>query len=87
MFLELQPQFTQMILFSLQINKYEFFIEFLFIFMGFYRYFSIFSPNILFLFPMKAKYNAGEYDFIPNVPSMMIPDLMALSEEFYSFPL
>jgi len=34
-----------------------------------------------------AKYNAGEYDFIPNVPSMMIPDLMALSEEFYSFPL
>ncbi|PKL01321.1 MAG: ABC transporter substrate-binding protein [Tenericutes bacterium HGW-Tenericutes-1] len=34
-----------------------------------------------------AKYNAGEYDFIPAVPSMMIPDLMALSEEFYAFPL
>lgn len=34
-----------------------------------------------------AKYNAGEYDFIPSVPAMMIPDLMALSDEFYAFPL
>ncbi len=34
-----------------------------------------------------AKYNAGEYDFIPSVPSMMIPDLMALSDEFYAYPL
>jgi oligopeptide transport system substrate-binding protein len=34
-----------------------------------------------------AKYNAGEYDFIPSVPSVMIPDLVALSEEFYVYPL
>jgi oligopeptide transport system substrate-binding protein len=34
-----------------------------------------------------AKYNAGEYDFIPSVPSVMIPTLIALSDEFYVYPL
>lgn len=34
-----------------------------------------------------AKYEAGELDFIPQVPTAMIPGLMIASTEFYIFPL
>jgi len=34
-----------------------------------------------------VKYNNGELDFIPSVPSVMIPSLTAESSEFYLFPL
>jgi oligopeptide transport system substrate-binding protein len=34
-----------------------------------------------------AKYQAGELDFIPSVPSAEIPQLMVASDEFYVFPL
>jgi len=34
-----------------------------------------------------AKYQAGELDFIPSVPTAEIPGLMVASDEFYVFPL
>lgn len=34
-----------------------------------------------------AKYEAGELDFIPSVPTAEIPGLMVASDEFYVFPL
>ncbi|MDD3106378.1 MAG: peptide ABC transporter substrate-binding protein [Bacilli bacterium] len=34
-----------------------------------------------------VKYNNGELDFIPDVPSVMIPSLTAESEEFHLYPL
>ena len=34
-----------------------------------------------------ARYEAGELDFIPSVPTAMIPGLMIASQEFYVFPL
>jgi len=34
-----------------------------------------------------AKYEAGELDFIPSVPTAEIPGLMVTSDEFYVFPL
>lgn len=34
-----------------------------------------------------VKYNNGELDFIPSVPSVLIPTLVAESSEFYAFPL
>ena len=34
-----------------------------------------------------AKYEAGELDFIPSVPSALIPGLMIASNEFHVFPL
>ena len=34
-----------------------------------------------------AKYQAGELDFIPSVPTAEIPGLMVSSDEFYVFPL
>jgi oligopeptide transport system substrate-binding protein len=33
------------------------------------------------------KYQNDELDFIPSVPTVMIPDLLALSDEFHVFPL
>ncbi len=33
------------------------------------------------------KYQNDELDYIPNVPTVMIPDLLALSDEFHVFPL
>lgn len=34
-----------------------------------------------------VKYNNGELDFIPDVPTVMIPSLVAESSEFYAFAL
>ena len=34
-----------------------------------------------------AKYEADELDFLPSVPTALIPGLMLASEEFYVFPL
>ncbi|MCF7924010.1 MAG: peptide ABC transporter substrate-binding protein [Candidatus Izimaplasma sp.] len=34
-----------------------------------------------------ARYEAGELDFIPSVPTAMIPGLMIASQEFHVFPL